>query len=179
MKKTRQLLQALFWGLLTIAAAIYLLGEFVQMDFVVWPDADKQTRFVVSTLMILLTISFLPLALRLFKFKCIHTQLVQQRERALARWGTLRLLLMGLLLCANTMLYYAFGFETTYGYLAVVVLLCMPFVIPTKSRCEAEVAEHTPHQEESQEQESQQPNDGETTEEKPTDEEANHSHRQL
>ena len=46
---------------------------------------------------------------------------------------------MGALLVVNTFLYYAFEMEPSYGYLAVVTLLCMPFVIPTMSRCEEEV----------------------------------------
>ena len=65
----------------------------------------------------------------------------------------------------NTFLYYAFELESTYGYLAVVVLLCMPFIVPTKSRCEAEVQPEEPVKEEQPE------NDN--------DEETNGSHSQL
>ena len=77
--------------------------------------------------------------------------------------GMVRLMLMGLLLIVNTFLYYAFEFESAYGYLAVVVLLCMPFVVPTMSRCQAEVTA----------EEQLQPTN------ETNDEEANGSHRQL
>ena len=50
-----------------------------------------------------------------------------------------KIVVLGLLLVVNTSLYYAFELEASYGYLAVITLLCMPFVIPTMSRCEEEV----------------------------------------
>ena len=39
---------------------------------------------------------------------------------------------------ANTYLYYLY-MNTTFGYMAIIGLLCTPFVFPTMSRCEAEV----------------------------------------
>ena len=139
-KKTRNLLMMLFSGALLIAALLYVLGEFLHVDMGIFAKADKEQRFICSTVMILLTISLLPLSLRLFKFKRVSDDLQQHQASALARWGTLRLIMLGLLLVTNTFLYYAFELEASYGYLAVVTLLCMPFVIPTMSRCEAEIA---------------------------------------
>lgn len=131
---------ALFCGMLLVAALLYVGGEFLQLDMSLFAGASKGQRFFSSTLMILLTISLLPLSLRLFKFERIRADLLCRQAPALLRWGTLRLMLMGLLLVVNTFLYYAFEFESAYGYLAVVVLLCMPFVVPTMSRCQAEVS---------------------------------------
>ena len=139
MKKTRNILLVLFCAILALNTLIYILGEFVQADMAFLGDTSRQTRFIVSTLMILLTMCLLPLSLRLFKFKSIQDNLLKQRHKALLKWGTLRLATMGLLLTANTVLYYAFEFESAYGYLALVVLLCMPFVMPTMNRCKAEV----------------------------------------
>ena len=139
MKKTRNLLMALFSGSLLIAAILYLLGEFLHIDMGIFAEATKGQRFICSTTMILLTIALLPLSLRLFKFKPISNDLQQRKAPALAKWGAIRLIVMGVLLVVNTFLYYAFELEASYGYLAVVTLLCMPFVIPTMSRCEEEV----------------------------------------
>ena len=139
MKKTRNLLMALFSGALLIAAILYLLGEFLHIDMGIFAEATKGQRFICSTTMILLTIALLPLSLRLFKFKPISNDLQQRKATALAKWGVIRLIVMGALLVVNTFLYYAFELEASYGYLAVVTLLCMPFVIPTMSRCEEEV----------------------------------------
>jgi len=141
MKKTRNLLMAIFSGSLLLAAILYILGEFLHVDMGIFAEATRQQRFVCSTVMILLTISLLPLSLRLFKFKRISNDLQQRKAPALARWGTLRLSIMGALLVVNTFLYYAFELEASYGYLAVVTLLCMPFVIPTMNRCKEEVEE--------------------------------------
>jgi len=141
MKKTRNLLMAIFSGSLLLAAILYILGEFLHVDMGIFAEATRQQRFVCSTVMILLTISLLPLSLRLFKFKRISNDLQQRKAPALALWGTLRLSIMGALLVVNTFLYYAFELEASYGYLAVVTLLCMPFVIPTMNRCKEEVEE--------------------------------------
>ena len=141
MKKTRNLLMAIFSGSLLLAAILYILGEFLHVDMGIFAETTRQQRFVCSTVMILLTISLLPLSLRLFKFKRISNDLQQRKAPALARWGTLRLSIMGALLVVNTFLYYAFELEASYGYLAVVTLLCMPFVIPTMNRCKEEVEE--------------------------------------
>ena len=137
----------------------------MHIDMTLWMDASRSQQFICSTIMILLTIGLLPLSLRLFKFRRIHSDLVTRQAPALARWGSLRLLTMGLLLVVNTFLYYAFGFDSTYGYLAVVTLLCMPFVVPTMSRCQAEVTETEEREEK--------------TETPVEDEEANGSHSQL
>lgn len=139
MKKTQNLLMALFGGFLLLATLLYILGEFLHVDMGVFADATREQRFICSTVMILLTIALLPLSLRLFKFKRINSDLLERKAHALACWGSLRLSVMGLLLVVNTFLYYAFELEASYGYLAVVTLLCMPFVIPIMSRCEEEV----------------------------------------
>lgn len=130
---------ALFCGFLLVAAILYICGEFLQLDMTIWDSPSRGVQFVCSTLMILLTIGLLPLSLRLFKFKPVSADLLRRKAPALARWGTIRLVCMGMLLVVNTFLYYAFGFEASYGYLAVVTLLCMPFVVPTMGRCESEV----------------------------------------
>lgn len=139
MKKTRNLLMTIFSGALLLATLLYILGEFLNVDMGIFAETTRELRFICSTVMILLTIALLPLSLRLFKFKRISNDLQERKAPALAKWGTLRLCVMGALLVVNTFLYYAFEMEPSYGYLAVVTLLCMPFVIPTMSRCEEEV----------------------------------------
>lgn len=143
---------AIFSGALLLATLLYILGEFLDVEMGIFAKATRGQRFVCSTVMILLTISLLPLSLRLFRFKPISNDLQQRKEQALACWGTLRLCVLGALLVLNTFLYYAFELEASYGYLAVVTLLCMPFVIPTLSRCEDEVkSPETPESPESSE----------------------------
>ena len=139
MRKTRNQLMTLYCVLLTIAATLYICGEFLQLDMVCFYNLSRGVKFVLPTLMILLTLALVPLALRLFKLRRVHQDLIERKEQALAHWGRLRLFVLGGLLVVNTFLYYAFGYEPTYGYLAVVVLLTMPFVLPTLNRCMSEV----------------------------------------
>lgn len=138
---------SVYAAFLLAAGALYVAGDFLQCDMSVFEDASKGVRFVVSTLMILITIALLPLSLRLFRFRPVRLDLLSRKEAALKRWGFLRICCLGTLLVVNTFLYYAFGFETTCGYLAVVVLLCMPFVVPTLSRCQAETSNEELHEE--------------------------------
>lgn len=147
------MLMALFCAILAVNTLLYILGEFVQADMAFMSEASQQTRFLLSTLMILLTICLLPLSLRMFKLKRIQADLLERKEKALTVWGTLRLATMGLLLTINTVLYYALEFESAYGYLALVVLLCMPFVLPTMNRCVAETSPEPPKEDREEEHE--------------------------
>ena len=67
--------------------------------------------------------------------------LMENPSAALLKWGIVRILTLGILLVCNTLLYYMYGFEPAFGYLAVMVMLTMPFVLPTMSRCKAETEE--------------------------------------
>ncbi len=131
----------LFVAILLVAAAIYVGGEFAKVDMCILADASRQQRFFSSTLMILLTIGLLPLSLRLFRFKAVSADLQRRKAAALACWGTIRLAVLGLLLVLNTFLYFAFGFEVVCGYLAVLVLLCVPLVVPPNERWLGELGE--------------------------------------
>ena len=98
----------------------------------------KNSEFLLTALMELLTLGGVFMALRLFKFKMVHHDLVTRKERALSRWGLIRLALLLIPMVANTYLYYMF-MNTTFGYMAIIQLLCLPFVFPSMSRCQSEV----------------------------------------
>jgi hypothetical protein len=97
-------------------------------------------EFVMTAVMELVTLGTVFLALRLFKFNKVHDDLATRKYAALKKWGLLRLLMLGLPMMYNTYLYYMF-MNTTFGYMAIIQMLCMPFVFPSKSRCEAEIEE--------------------------------------
>ena len=86
------------------------------------------------------------LSLRLFTFRRIRQDLVTRKEVALQKWGTVRLLMLLLPMLLNTILYYVF-MQTTYGYLAIIALLCLPFVYPTMGRCMGDVEDETTSEE--------------------------------
>lgn len=95
-------------------------------------------EFVAATLMELLTLCSIPVALRLFKFGCVQRRLVS--AGALLRFGLLRLVTLCALMVANTLLYYMY-MNVAFGYMAIILLLCLMFVLPTMARCEAELNE--------------------------------------
>lgn len=98
---------------------------------------EKQTEFLLTTLMELLTLASVYMALRLFKFEKVHQDLVTRKADGLRRWGLIRLAILLLPMPLNTVLYYLF-MNTTFGYMAIILAICLPFVYPSEARCEAE-----------------------------------------
>ena len=98
---------------------------------------DKQSEFLLTFLMELMTLGFAFLGLRLFKYEKIHQELTTGKAVALRKWGVVRLLILLVPLWADTLLYYLY-MNTTFGYLGIILALCLPFVYPSMNRCEAE-----------------------------------------
>ena len=98
---------------------------------------DKQSEFLMTFLMELMTLGCAFMALRLFKFEKIHQELITGKTVALRKWGLIRLVMLLLPLWADTLLYYLY-MNTTFGYLGIILALCLPFVYPSLSRYEAE-----------------------------------------
>ena len=139
MEKTQKILMAFFLGLLAAALLMVVLYETDILEAGVLADS-KQTEFIATTTMEITTLAGVFLAMRLFKFRAIHQNLVSQKAPALLKWGLLRLVLLeGQMLC-NTYLYYMY-MAPTFGYMAIIQLLCLPFVWPSMERCMAETTE--------------------------------------
>lgn len=141
MKQARNFLALLFTLICAIALGLYIGGEFMDMDIAVLSDASDQTRFILQTAAILLSLAIVPLSLRLFTIQKIKHDLLERKAEALKKWGALRLLLLGTVLIGNTLLYYMLAYEPAFGYLAVITALVLPFVVPTMARCLAETSE--------------------------------------
>lgn len=95
--------------------------------------------FFLQVVMEAVSIVFIPVALKLFSVGVVHRRLVAGKGKALLRWGTLRLNLLCLPMLANTYLYYQTMWPG-FGYLAIILLLCLCFVYPSMARCESEVS---------------------------------------
>lgn len=139
MDKVRKRLQAEFWVPIVVCLIIVVLGEFD-----IFPSGllneNVQMEFVLLAAMEIITICTIPLALRLFKFQKVHTQLMEQREKALQKWGVVRLEMLSVPMVVNALLYYL-TMHAAFGYLGIILFLCMFFVVPTKERCNAEIEE--------------------------------------
>ena len=137
MKKTRNQLMAVLFFAILIAVGLVGVYETGIMEPGLFVE-HKNSEFILTALMELLTLGGVFMALRLFKFQKVHHDLVNNKDHALFRWGILRLGLLLIPMVANTYLYYMF-MNTTFGYMAIIQLLCLPFVFPSMSRCQSEV----------------------------------------
>ena len=137
MKETRNQLMAFFVVAIVFALAAVVAYETGFMESGLFTERNT-SEFIFVSLMELLTLGGVFLALRLFKFDKVHDDLVAKKEHALFKWGLLRLALILIPMVGNTYLYYMF-MNTTFGYLAIIQLLSLPFVYPSMSRCKSEV----------------------------------------
>ena len=88
-----------------------------------------QDEFLSTLSMELITIVFIPVALRLFKTKDVEKRLEEGNIKAFRKWGLVRILMITVPLVLNTLLYYSF-MNTTFGYMALILLICLPFIYP-------------------------------------------------
>lgn len=137
MKKTRLLLLAQFFTWLALSVCLVVLYENDVLPCGTL-SSQPQTEFLLTTFMELLTLAAVYLALRLFKFERVHCDLTTRKHAALLPWGSLRLSLLLIPMTVNTLLYYMF-MNTTFGYMAIIQALCLPFVYPSQGRCLSEV----------------------------------------
>lgn len=135
------------------ALAIYVLATLAPDLIPLW-QASEAVRFTLSSVFILLTLALIPLSLRLFRFGFIARDLIKYKEQALLKWGLTRMLMLDVLLLANLVLYYLLGEEPTFGWLALILLLVQPFIVPTMTRCKAETTPETEGEAETKESES-------------------------
>ena len=139
MKRTQCILMGFFITTIVVVVALVVLFE---TDVIASGllAGDNQTEFVFTTMMELITLGFAFMSLRLFKFVAIRADLFARKETALQKWGVLRLMLIQGPLWFNTLLYYLY-MSPTFGYLAIILALCLPFVYPSMSRCIADTTE--------------------------------------
>ena len=130
---------AFYIAQIALALVIIVLFETDVLPVGVKAD-DKQSDFVMAAVMEIVSLGAAFLGLRLFKFRPVHDDLVARREPAMWKWGIIRLLILEVPMVVDTLLYYWY-MNTTFGYLAVMLLLCLPFVFPSLNRCLAETSD--------------------------------------
>ena len=136
MLKTKAILKAILWGALSFSfllILVYELGWLEEGALV----GKARSEYVCSVVMELEALIGIPLALRLFKWKRIERDLQQGKEKALLKWGMLRMLMLCLPMVVDTALYYFF-MSPAFGYLAIIHAICLMFVYPSTDRCFAE-----------------------------------------
>lgn len=137
MKKVRILLLSLFWSIVSVALLMVVVFETELLEPGIASGDPTQGEVILTYIVELATIALIPTALRLFKFHRVDADLRGHHEEALRKWGVLRLLIFGVILLFNTLFYYVF-MNTSFGYLAIMTALCLPFVYPSEEKCQVE-----------------------------------------
>ncbi|MBR6444843.1 MAG: hypothetical protein IKS94_00160 [Prevotella sp.] len=137
MNRAQKILMMSFVMGIALTLAMAVAGEMNWLPVGKW-QGNSNLEFIVLTVMELALICLIPLALRLFKFKKIKQQLVENGEPALIKWGLIRLDMLIFPMFLNTLFYYLFG-NNSFGVMAVILLLSLFFVYPSKKRCKTEV----------------------------------------
>ena len=137
MKNVKNTLTVLLWTVLALALIVVVLFETDVLMFGYYAGSGEQAEFLLTTMMELLTLAVIPLALKLFKFPRVHADLVSRKAEALRKWGLLRLLMLLVPLLVNTLLYYAYA-NVAFGYMAIILVIVLPFVYPSMERCQSE-----------------------------------------
>lgn len=138
MKRTQSILMRLFCASVGMSLLAVVLFETDLLPCGIMKDDASSGEFVMATLMELLTLCAIPSALRLFRFASVRRRLAT--ADGLLRMGLARLLMLCVPMVGNTLLYYMY-MNVAFGYMAIILLLCLAFVLPTMSRCEAELAD--------------------------------------
>ena len=143
MKKTKNILMAEYVISVMISLMIVILFETDQFaDLKGLYTGFKQEEFILLTVMELVTVSVIPLSLKIMKIKRIKSYLTSDSALApehLLKIGTFRMFMLALPLVANILLYYLY-WQTTFGYMAIILFFCLFFIYPSSGRCESETA---------------------------------------
>ena len=139
MKNTQKTLMAVYIAIIVVTLLLVALCETGVLDSG-QAAHNKQAEFIATTIMELATLGCAFLALRMFKFKAVRQELLSLQAPALLKFGLLRLMLLEAPMLINTLFYYMF-MNPTFGYMAIILLLCLPFVYPSMGRCIAETTE--------------------------------------
>ncbi|MBQ7420806.1 MAG: hypothetical protein IJV27_01470 [Prevotella sp.] len=139
MQRTKKILTRELLFSLSLTFLIILLFETGLLMSGVFID-DESIKFVVTVAMELLTIGLIPTALYLFKIRRIHNSLTEERQAAesLLFWGSIRMMMLCVPLFLNVLSYYLFGFDFRFGYMAIILFLCLFMIFPSMNRCVAE-----------------------------------------
>ena len=139
MKKTNKILQTLFYVSLAVSLVMVVLFE---SDTIIpgFRAAYGKDEFIVATVMELITICSIPVMLRTFKFGFVRRSVAAGGEDSLRRWSIMRMLVMCVLMVVNTLLYYVF-MNVAFGYMGIIIFLCIFLIFPSMDRLKREMEE--------------------------------------
>lgn len=139
LKQVQRILMTNFFFMVMLTLFLVALYE---MEWVAPTNlaGDATLVYVIMVIMELFTIVVIPVALKMFRFKWVHRKLVSGKATALLPWGTLRLNMLCLPMLINTFMYYQ-TMSPAFGYMAIILFLCLFFIYPSIGRCGEETEE--------------------------------------
>lgn len=142
MQKTRKKLWTECIISLTLSLLMVLLFETQLIEEGLLLTEDGTLQFAIQSLMTIVLFATIPSALYLFRWEKVAQDLNNSREKALMKWGTFRMMMLCLPMTLNVLFYYLFGSSVGFFYMAVIYVLSLVFILPTKGRCENECRLH-------------------------------------
>lgn len=136
LKQTQKRLLLNFWLILLPS---FLLVVLYETELLEPTDISHDVNFVffMQILQEVVTIAVIPLSLKLFKMKKIHEKLVKEKGPALLKWGMIRIDMLCIPMLVNTFMYYQ-TMSPAFGYMAIILFLCLFFIYPSLGRCYSE-----------------------------------------
>lgn len=128
---------ALLW---IVPMAVMLLFETGTLPEGMWAG-NGSAMYVAETIGILLAIVCIPLSLRLFNLvltRKIDTTSLAEAIRLYKRWSAVRLLLLGIAVCANLFIYYM-TLNSTGGLAALITLTASLFCLPGEKKVRSDL----------------------------------------
>lgn len=124
-----------YWSILAVTLLLALALWACGLSQTLAPNRQPVLFFVVSLSTVSYTLCAVPLALRLFRFRWVSRRL----SSAYRRWALVRILLLGAAFMVNGV-GFALSRQTSFFYLALITLVAMVFVYPSRQRCENEAS---------------------------------------
>lgn len=140
MKRIQKILQINYVLNLIIVLLWIVLNENDVLNIVGSAHKNTNSDFLSASIMEVITICFIPVSLRLFKFGAIRQAIKDDKTPLLNTFFAYSLVRLEMLLMpmlVNAVLYYVF-MNVAFGYMAIILFLSTLFIFPTQERCEQE-----------------------------------------
>ena len=137
MKQAVKILTIKYFIVLALALAIIVCGENDWFNNVGIMHDNKNSDFMMTSLMEIITICLIPVSLRLFKFKNVRNAILSDNTElhsSFIAWAIIRLDMLQIPMIVNAILYYMY-MNVAFGYMGIILFLASFFIFPTSERC--------------------------------------------
>lgn len=134
---TRRPLLMFFYTYVALAACLVAIGEYGTEFNSIDITPGGSAEYTTLTVMELLTVCFLPLALKIMGLKRINNT-ARKNDKSYTAIAAARLAMIGVPMVVNIIFYYVF-MNVAFAYLAIIGAVCLAFVYPSHGRKEDEL----------------------------------------